>query len=58
MLSESSARLFAAIAEKNLTIALEHSWELSAASDAHRAMQGRETAGSSVLIPAPEYRQQ
>jgi NADPH:quinone reductase-like Zn-dependent oxidoreductase len=54
MLSESSARLFSAIAEKTLTIALEHSWALSAASDAHSAMQGRETVGSSVLIPGPE----
>lgn len=52
MLGEGSSRLFAAIADKTLKIPLQHSWELSAASDAHRAMQRRETVGSSVLIPA------
>jgi NADPH2:quinone reductase len=50
-LVEGSAALFEAVLSGKVKIAVKHTYALSQAADAHRALEGRETTGSTVLIP-------
>jgi NADPH2:quinone reductase len=50
-LLESAADLFAVIAAGTVKIAVNQTFPLAAAADAHRALQGRHTTGSTVLLP-------
>jgi len=44
-------RLFALIAEGKLRIEINHRFALTDAASAHRALEGRQTTGSTILIP-------
>lgn len=44
-------RLFAAVAKGTLTIPVSNRFTLAKVGDAHRALEGRQTTGSTVLIP-------
>ncbi len=44
-------RLFSALDQRILTISAERRYRLSEAAAAHRALEGRETVGASILIP-------
>ena len=50
-LEEGARELFAVIASGQVRIDVRHRWPLARASDAHRALEGRETSGSIVLLP-------
>ena len=39
------------IASGNLTVTVGQTWKLTEAAAAHRALEARETTGSSLLIP-------
>lgn len=43
--------LFAAIADGSIKVQVNHTFPLAQAADAHRALEGRQTTGSVVLIP-------
>ena len=47
----SAGKLFAAILDGTVKIAVNQEWALRDAADAHRALEGRKTTGASVLIP-------
>lgn len=44
-------RLFAAVGKGTLKIPVSHSFPLAKVADAHRALEGRQTTGSTVLLP-------
>lgn len=50
-LLEGAKALFAAVASGAITVQVNHSFPLAQAADAHRALEGRQTTGSVVLIP-------
>ncbi|MDF1748582.1 MAG: SRPBCC family protein [Alphaproteobacteria bacterium] len=49
-------RLFQAIEQRIISIEPERHYKLSDAAEAHRALEGRETTGASILIPDDLYR--
>lgn len=49
-------RLFDAIDRRIVTVEIGRRFPLSEAAAAHRALEGRETVGSTVLIPEPNGR--
>jgi len=46
-----ASELFAAIADGTLTPRISQRWKLSETAEAHRALEGRQTTGASVLLP-------
>lgn len=50
-LVEGAGRLFQAVAEGTIKVEISRTFPLTQAADAHRALEGRETTGSVVLIP-------
>jgi NADPH2:quinone reductase len=49
---ETGAReLFGVIRSGQVRIEVKHRWPLAQAADAHRALEGRHTTGSIVLVP-------
>lgn len=50
-LDEAAAALFGLIADGTIKIAVNQTYPLNEAGEAHRALQARETTGSTVLIP-------
>lgn len=53
-LADATKELFAMIANGSLKINVNQRYLLSEAADAHRALEGRKTTGSTVLIPEKE----
>ena len=47
----SAAALFEVVSSGAVKIEVRQSWPLSAAAEAHRALESRRTIGSSILIP-------
>ena len=50
-LEEGARELFAVLQSGKVRIDVKHRWPLAQAADAHRALEGRETTGSIVLVP-------
>ena len=50
-LLEGAARLFQAVADGTIKVEINQTFPLAQAADAHRALEGRETTGSVLLIP-------
>ncbi|UYO00124.1 MAG: quinone oxidoreductase [Devosia sp.] len=50
-LLEGASALFAAVSSGAIKVEIGRTFELAAAADAHRALEGRETTGSVVLVP-------
>ncbi|MEI6223946.1 MAG: quinone oxidoreductase [Deltaproteobacteria bacterium] len=50
-LEEGARELFAVLASGKVKIEVKHRWPLGHAADAHRALEGRHTTGSIVLVP-------
>jgi NADPH:quinone reductase len=50
-LEEGARELFAVIRSGQVRVEVQHRWPLAQAADAHRALEGRETTGSIVLVP-------
>ncbi len=50
-LLENAEDLFAMVMSGKINIAVNHTYPLSAAADAHRALEARQTTGSIVLVP-------
>ena len=50
-LEEGARELFAVLESGKVRIDVKHRWPLSQAADAHRALEGRKTTGSIVLVP-------
>lgn len=50
-LLESASALFAVVERGAVRVEIGHRWPLEQAADAHRALEARETTGSSVLLP-------
>jgi len=50
-LEESAGALFDAVLTGKVTIEVRQRWELAEAATAHRALEARQTVGSSVLLP-------
>ncbi|HET8723617.1 MAG TPA: quinone oxidoreductase [Anaeromyxobacteraceae bacterium] len=50
-LEEGARELFAVIASGQVRVDVKHRWPLERAADAHRALEGRQTTGSIVLLP-------
>ncbi|HET8733026.1 MAG TPA: quinone oxidoreductase [Anaeromyxobacteraceae bacterium] len=50
-LEEAARELFAVIASGQVRIEVKHRWPLAEAAQAHRALEGRRTTGSVVLVP-------
>jgi len=50
-LEEGARELFAVIQSGQVRIEVKHRWPLAQAADAHRALEGRHTTGSIVLVP-------
>ena len=50
-LRASAGRLFGMVAEGEVAIRVNHRWPLAEIREAHRALEGRRTTGSSVLLP-------
>jgi NADPH2:quinone reductase len=50
-LEEGARELFGVIASGQVKIEVKHRWPLAHAADAHRALEGRHTTGSIVLVP-------
>jgi NADPH:quinone reductase len=50
-LHQAAGELFAAIADGTLAVRIAHRWPLAEAAEAHRALEGRATTGSIVLVP-------
>lgn len=50
-LRASAGRLFEMVAEGKVAIRVNHRWPLAEIREAHRALEGRRTTGSSVLLP-------
>lgn len=46
-----AARLFALLADGTLRVTIAQRWPLARAAEAHRALEGRATVGSSLLLP-------
>ena len=49
----SAARLFELMQEGAVSVSIGHRFALADAADAHRALEARETTGSTVLVPHP-----
>jgi NADPH2:quinone reductase len=50
-LRKAAAALFSAIADGTVKISIDQRFRLEQAQDAHRALEARETTGSTILIP-------
>lgn len=50
-LQAGAAELFGLIADGTLKVAVNRTWPLAEAAEAHRALEGRRTTGASVLLP-------
>jgi NADPH:quinone reductase len=50
-LEEGARELFAVLQSGQVRIDVKHRWPLAQAADAHRALEGRKTTGSIVLVP-------
>ncbi len=50
-LEAAAAELFAAVTDGSVRVRVNQSWPLREAAEAHRALEGRRTTGSSVLLP-------
>jgi len=50
-LEEAARELFAIIQSGKVRIDVKHRWPLARAAEAHRALEGRETTGSVLLVP-------
>jgi NADPH2:quinone reductase len=50
-LRKAAKALFAVIADGTVKVAVNHRFRLNEAQDAHRALEGRETTGSTILVP-------
>jgi NADPH2:quinone reductase len=50
-LRKAAAALFSAIAEGTVKISIDQKFRLEQAQDAHRALEARETTGSTILVP-------
>jgi NADPH2:quinone reductase len=50
-LEEGARELFAVLLSGKVRIDVKHRWPLAQAADAHRALEGRKTTGSIVLVP-------
>jgi len=50
-LEEGARELFAVLQSGQVRIDVKHRWPLARAADAHRALEGRKTTGSIVLVP-------
>jgi len=50
-LEEAARELFAIIQSGKVRIDVKHPWPLARAAEAHRALEGRETTGSVLLVP-------
>jgi NADPH2:quinone reductase len=50
-LEEGARELFAILQSGRVRIDVKHRWPLAQAADAHRALEGRKTTGSIVLVP-------
>jgi NADPH2:quinone reductase len=50
-LDEITASLFEAVKSSAVKIAIHHRLHLSEAADAHRALEGRQTTGATIMIP-------
>jgi NADPH2:quinone reductase len=50
-LEEGARELFTVIRSGQVRLEVQHRWPLAQAADAHRALEGRETTGSIVLVP-------
>jgi NADPH:quinone reductase len=50
-LEEGAGELFGVIGSGQVRVEVKHRWPLERAADAHRALEGRETTGSIVLVP-------
>ncbi len=50
-LEEAARELFAVIASGKVRLEVKHRWPLAEAAEAHRALEGRRTTGSVVLVP-------
>jgi NADPH2:quinone reductase len=50
-LEEAARELFAVLQSGQVRIDVKHRWPLARAADAHRALEGRKTTGSIVLVP-------
>ena len=50
-LRASAGRLFEMVAAGKVTVRVNHRWPLAGIREAHRALEGRQTTGSSVLLP-------
>jgi NADPH:quinone reductase len=50
-LEEGARELFTVIRSGQVRIEVQHRWPIAQAADAHRALEGRETSGSIVLVP-------
>jgi NADPH2:quinone reductase len=50
-LEEGARELFGVIRSGQVRVEVKHRWQLSGAADAHRALEGRHTTGSIVLVP-------
>jgi NADPH2:quinone reductase len=46
-----AARLFEAMAKGHVRAEIERSYPLAEVADAHRALEGRQTMGSTLLLP-------
>jgi len=50
-LEEGARELFGLIAAREILVEVKHRWPLADAAAAHRALEGRQTTGSIVLVP-------
>jgi NADPH2:quinone reductase len=50
-LEEGAGELFAMLASGKVRIEVKHRWPMERAAEAHRALEGRQTTGSIVLVP-------
>jgi NADPH2:quinone reductase len=50
-LEEAARELFGVIRSGQVRVEVKHRWPLAGAADAHRALEGRHTTGSIVLVP-------
>jgi NADPH2:quinone reductase len=50
-LREATERLFGAIVDGSVEVAVHQRWPLRETAEAHRALEARQTTGASVLIP-------
>ncbi len=50
-MAEAAEGFFAALAARRVSVEIGQSWPLARAAEAHRALEARETTGSTILIP-------